>query len=253
MRTPFIQPSAGLPTPQLPSSLAPAEQEAAGFEAWLAQAMAAEPAAPDPDMHYGPADYGLWGVAPDGDGRLDLDAVARNLRATLAPLAYNLGNACRAARLPLPPPLRIEPGSDGSMTLPFDNRAELLGTALSGWPALASQYRRLMAGFGFVRCGASLRAWQTAIGRMGPSRLAQGMYQTADHHTAPRLSLVYDGLLAWPEEIFDGRWRQLAQTDQLVRELLEAAGAAVRYRTLELPLDQALDVTRIKLREARQR
>jgi len=253
MRTPFIQPNAGLPTPLLPTSLGPAEQEVAGFETWLAQAMASELAATDPEMHYGPADYGLWGVAPDGDGRLDLDEVARNLRATLAPFAYNLGKACRSIRLPLPPPLRIEPGPDGSMMLPFDTRADLLGSAISAWPALAGQYRRLMAGFGFVRCGASLRAWQTAIGRMGPSRLALGLQQASDHHAAPHLSLVYDGLLAWPEELFDGRWRQLAQTDQLVRELLEAAGVTARYRTHDLPLDQALDLTRIKLRAARQR
>ncbi|MBV8657803.1 MAG: hypothetical protein JO142_08275 [Burkholderiales bacterium] len=253
MRTPFIYPASSLPTPLVPPTLDAAEQTIPGFEVWLAQAMASEPAAADAEMQYGPADFGLWGVAPDGDGRLDLDEVTHNLKATLTAFAINLGKACRAVRLTLPPVLRIEAGPDGGMTLPFDNRAELLGSAIISWPALAHQFRRLMAGFGFVRCGASLRAWQTAIGRMGPNRLALGMHRTAEHQTAPRLSLVYDGQQAWPEEIFDGRWRPLAQTDQLVRELLEAAGAAPRYRSHDLPLDQALDLTSIKLRAARER
>lgn len=253
MQPPYIHPVANSPgaDKHQPYPLL-SREPAPGFEAWLGQAMAAQPAAPDPALQHGPADYGLWGVSPDSDGRLNLDEVAANLRATLPALAGNLGKVCRNSGIGLPPPLRLLAGIATQPSLPFDRREAAIQQLFDDWPALAHQYRRLAAGFGFIRCSDALRAYQRVIGRLGPGRLAHGLAPQGDAHATPQLALVFDGNRIWPEEALGERWRPLAGLEQLTRELLEGASPAT-VREPQRPLHQVLDPADALLRAARQR
>ncbi len=247
MRATPIDPA--LPLPGAPSHSVPRQHAQAppGFEIWFAQALSAGRLGHDPALETGPADFGLWGVAPDGQGRLNLDEVAGNLQASLAAFAANLGKACRQQGIALPPPLRLEAGMDTQPLLLFDAREAAIQQLFDDWPGLARQFRRLMAGFGFVRCSDALRAYQRAIGRLGPSRLASVLDQQGDAHASPHLALVFDGLRAWPEEAYPERWRPLAGLEQLSRELFERAHSpSAPYRDSALPLEQLLDPKRMR-------
>lgn len=254
MRTHPISPSLPWSAPPHAGDAPPHAQAPPGFEAWFAQALNAGRLAHDPALAAGPADFGLWGVAPDSQGRLDLEEVAGNLHATLPAFASNLGNACRQAGLALPPRLRLEAGTDTQPALPFDAREAAVQQLFDAWPGLARQFRRLMAGFGFIRCSDALRAYQAAIGRLGPSRLAGALGQLGDAHSAPHLALVFDGHSAWPEEVSGEQWRTLASLAQLQRELQDCVpNAPYRVHERSVTLEQALDPGSLKLRSARQR
>lgn len=253
MQAPISYPAAGLPTQGTPLQPEPyPPSPPAGFDAWLALAMAE--GAPDGDTQQaGPADFGLWGVAPDGAGRLDLDAVAVNLHATLAVFAGNFGKACRQAGLRMPPPLRLQLDSNGRLVLGGDPREVAVLALMSQSPTLARQCQRLLAGFCFVRCGNGLRAWQRTIGQIGPARLS-GLLAEGEGHTAPTLSLYLDGHQAQPEEAAGRAWRPLAGLDALCAELLDRARIVPpRYREHAIELDQLLDPASAKLRAARTR
>ncbi|GAB3243918.1 hypothetical protein [Chitinimonas naiadis] len=254
MRAHPIDSSQALPTSTPQAEPKPLGQAPPGFEAWYAQALAVSSLRPDPELESGPADFGLWGASPDSNGRLELDEVAGNLRATLPTFAANLGRICRGAGIVTPPLLRLEAGSDIQPALPFDVRATAVQQLFDDSPGLARQFRRLMAGFGFVRCSDALRAYQRAIARVGPSRLAAIMARQGDAHASPHLALVFDGSAAWPEEAAGERWRPLAGLEQLSRELMDSAMAPLpKAAEKSLPIDQVFDPIGARLRAARQR
>ncbi|MGQ5525447.1 hypothetical protein ACUHMQ_19585 [Chitinimonas sp. PSY-7] len=246
---PLADPQSGTPQPAEPHTDPPLTN---GFETWFVHALTDQTQL-DPTLAHGPADFGLWGVTPDADGRLDLDEIAANLRATLPAFATNLGNVCRVAGISVPPLLRLESGSD-SQTNTLDVRTAVIQQLFSEWPGLARQFRRLTAGFGFTRCGDALRAYQRAIGRLGPNRLANTLVQQDDNHASPHLSLLFDGLQVWPEEAYGDRWRPLAGLDQLSQELLESAVLQpVRAWAKPVPIEQAFDLANVRLRTAKVR
>lgn len=254
MRAHPVDPSQTLPTSGSQVEAKPPSQAPPGFEVWYAQALAAAAPRPDPALESGPADFGLWGASPDANGRLELDEVAGNLRATLPVFAANLGRVCRQAGVVTPPLLRLEAGSDIQPALPFDARAGMVQQLFDDSPGLARQFRRLMAGFGFVRCSDALRAYQRALARLGPSRLAAVMARQGDAHATPHLALVFDGTSVWPEEAQGERWRPLAGLEQLSRELSDASHPGqARRNEPPLPIDQVFDPIGARLRAARQR
>ncbi|WP_269533046.1 hypothetical protein [Chitinimonas sp. BJYL2] len=247
MRAQATVPTSGLPHGHPPAAAPPLRlPAAAGFEAWFAQALAAASPAADPHLLSGPADYGLWGTTPDAEGKLNLTEVAENLRATLPALAANLGKACRDHSLAVPPMLRLEAQISLQPTLPFDQRAQALQQLFDATPGLVRQFRRLMAGFGFVRCSDALRAYQRALGKLGPSRLAAVLATLGDVHASPTLAIAFDGQTCWPEEASGEHWRPLASLAQLDRELLALAGASHRAPEPGLPLSTALDPHRAR-------
>ncbi|PHV13257.1 hypothetical protein [Chitinimonas sp. BJB300] len=253
MHLPPIEPIAD-PTSLPPPPEAHADEPTAqGFEAWFAQALN-DKASPAPALLHGPADFGLWGVSPDVSGRLDLEEVANNLRATLPAFASNLGKVCRAGGISFPPQLRLEGSVEIQPTLPSDARSSAVQQMLDDWPGLARQFRRLMAGFSFTRCSDALRAYQRAIGRLGPNHLATTLGQQDPNHASPPLSLLFDGLYAWPEEAQGERWRPLAGLEQLSREILEhnAIQPGTSWEQ-PLPIEQAFDQANVRLRTAHQR
>lgn len=239
MRPSLIPPPLGLPTTRRQAAAQAGDTAAPlGFELLFAQALAAEPAPADPELTHGPADFGLWGGAPDGEGRLDLDEVARHLRTTLATFGRNLGNACRSAAIVLPPALILELDAAGAPLLPGDPRELPLRMLFGERPALARQGQRLLAGFAFVRHGDALRAYAQAVVRLGPARLAAVLGEHGDAHASPRLALWCDGETALPLEFDATHWRPLTGQERLLAELLEAApglrpGAAATTPAME--------------------
>ncbi|QDQ26033.1 hypothetical protein FNU76_06540 [Chitinimonas arctica] len=255
MRAEPIEPTRSLAGTSPHVEAKPPSHAPPGFDSWLAHALAAEPSRPDPTLQSGPADFGLWGVTPDAHGRLDLDEVASNLRATLPAFAGNLGKVCRGGGIAVPPLLRMEAGgAAGIPALPFDTREQALQQLFEAWPGIARQFRRLMSGFGFVRCSDALRAYQRVIGRLGPSRLAHTLGQHGDAHASPRLALAFDGSVAWLEEVSTGQWRPLANLEQLSHELLDGEGLATQSTARpSVSIEQAFDPISARLRAARSR
>ncbi|MFC4159643.1 hypothetical protein [Chitinimonas lacunae] len=240
-----MEPAFSLPLPSSPDA-APSD----GFEAMLALALS-EAAEGDPALEPGPADFGLWGTLPDGQGRLDLDEVAAQLQASLPPLCRNLGNACRLGGVALDPPLRLSAPA-GRIDCGQDARGPLVQTLLTRRTALQRQIVRLLAGYALVRGAATLTAHQRALARLGPARLAQAVASHPEFHLTPPLALSCRQDHIAIEEARGLSWRQLCLADALAQELIGLGlerPAAVPVAGL--PVSEAFDPLRSRLDQAR--
>lgn len=221
-----------------------------GFEAALAHALT-ELVGADPVLETGPADFGLWGVIPDGHSRLDLDQVARQLHASLPPLCRNLGKACHQHRLTLEPPLRLLMVA-GKIDCGSDLRAPALQALLAQYDSLQKQTVRLLAGYALVRGAATLIAHQRVLARLGPARLAQAVADHPEYQATPTLALSCRPEHIAVEEARGLSWRPLAAADDLTQELIVAGlGRAAAVQAAVVPVSEAFDPIRSQLDRAR--